>query len=97
MIAGRRGLTLFLLAVLALSACTSSDSNESSAAEDAASRPVDTPVISTYPDAAGAIGLTNTSSWVYWLSDVDLDAIAGVAPSVAVIDSQIRMPSVVCK
>ena len=37
-------------------------------------------------NATGDIGLTNSSSWVYWISDVDLDAIAAVSPSVAVID-----------
>ncbi|MCH8223597.1 MAG: endo alpha-1,4 polygalactosaminidase [Chloroflexi bacterium] len=37
-------------------------------------------------DGPDDIGLTNTSSWVYWISDVDLDAIAAVAPSIAVID-----------
>ena len=37
-------------------------------------------------NATDGLGLTNTSSWVYWISDVDLDAIAGVAPSIAVID-----------
>ena len=98
----RLGLILLAAGLFALIACSSADSADSTnpgdparAADETATESPATPSpsLADIPDATPSpgsptegLGLNDRSSWVYWISDVDLDAIAAVAPSIAVID-----------
>jgi endo-alpha-1,4-polygalactosaminidase (GH114 family) len=70
-----------------LAACSDGSSDESDielqpSSASATATPVDLQPIGTLPSVVAG----KPASWVYWLSDIDLSAIASVSPEAAVID-----------
>ena len=91
----RSNLVLLLTAGMTLAIVLGCGSGNETEPEPATSTPAPTVVATSAPDPANTDSPNSQTpaTWVYWLSEIDLDAIANEAPPVAVIDySQVGGP-----